>query len=66
MGSGVLIASLITGDLIDEYLLTIAPVVLGSGRRLFPEGVQTSLRLVECVTARTGTLIATYARDPAS
>jgi dihydrofolate reductase len=66
MGSGVLIATLIAADLIDEYLLTIAPVVLGTGRRLFPEDVQTSLRLLECVTARTGTLIATYARDPSS
>lgn len=62
MGSGVLIGSLMAADAIDEYLLMIHPLVLGAGRRLFPRGVQTSLRLVESVTTRTGVLIATYER----
>ena len=60
MGSGVLIGSLMDADLIDEYLLMIAPVVLGAGRRLFPRGAKASLRLVESSTTRGGVLIATY------
>jgi dihydrofolate reductase len=63
MGSGVLIGSLMAADLIDEYLLMIAPLVLGTGRRLFAGGTQASLRLVDCSTTRTGMLIATYERE---
>jgi dihydrofolate reductase len=63
MGSGVLIGALIAADLIDEYLLMIHPVVLGTGRRLFPGGTQASLRLVEGITSSTGVLIATYETD---
>jgi dihydrofolate reductase len=60
MGSGELIGSLMTTDLIDEYLLMIHPLVLGTGRRLFPDGVQLPLRLTSSVTSATGVLIATY------
>jgi dihydrofolate reductase len=45
MGSGELIASLMATDVIDEYLLMIHPLVLGRGRRIFPEEVDVSLRL---------------------
>jgi dihydrofolate reductase len=60
MGSGVLIGSLMAADLIDEYLLMIHPLVLGTGRRLFGGGAYASLRLVDSMTTRTGVLIATY------
>ena len=60
MGSGVLIGSLIASDLIDEYLISIAPLVLGTGRRMFPEGVRTSLRLTDSMTTSKGVIIATY------
>ena len=60
MGSGVLIGSLMAADLIDEYLLMIAPLVLGTGRRLFAGGTQASLRLIDSSTTKTGVLIAVY------
>ena len=60
MGSGELIASLMAADLIDEYLLMIHPLVLGSGRRLFPPNVHVALRLTDNVTTPTGVVIATY------
>jgi dihydrofolate reductase len=59
MGSGVLIASLMAADVIDEYLLMIAPLVLGTGRRLFAGGTRVPLRLVECVATSQGVVIAT-------
>jgi dihydrofolate reductase len=62
MGSRELIGSLMAADLIDEYLLMIHPLVLGSGRRLFPEGVHASLRLTDSITTPKGVLIATYER----
>ena len=62
MGSGVLIGSLMAANLIDEYLLMIHPLVLGTGRRLFPEGVQVPLRLAEGVITSTGVVIASYER----
>jgi dihydrofolate reductase len=62
MGSGELIQTLMRRGLIDEYMLLIHPLVLGSGRRLFTEGIEaTSLRLAGDVTASsTGVLIVTY------
>jgi dihydrofolate reductase len=60
MGSGMLIASLMAAQLIDEYLLMIHPLVLGAGQRLFPGGTQASLRLVDSMTTAKGVLIATY------
>lgn len=60
MGSGELIGSLMAADLIDEYVLIIHPLVLGTGRRLFPEEVHASLRLIDSVATTRGVLIATY------
>jgi dihydrofolate reductase len=61
LGSGELVQSLRRRDLVDEYILLIHPLVLGSGRRLFPDdGAAAALRLVDSVTTTTGVIIATY------
>jgi dihydrofolate reductase len=62
MGSGELVQTLLRHGLIDEYLLLIHPLVLGSGRRLFADGgPRADLRLLQSTTTSTGVLIATYA-----
>jgi dihydrofolate reductase len=63
LGSGELIQSLLPDDLIDAYVLQIHPVVLGSGLRLFAEGVpRSALKLSDSLTTTTGVVIATYER----
>jgi dihydrofolate reductase len=64
-GSGLLVQSLMQSpgrpDLIDEYILQIHPLVLGKGRRLFPDGSPPrNLNLASSVTTGTGVIIATY------
>ncbi|MDQ2888218.1 MAG: dihydrofolate reductase family protein, partial [Chloroflexota bacterium] len=61
LGSGVLIQSLMRHNLVDEYMLMIHPLVLGSGRRLFADdGTFAALHLVKTKTTSTGIIIATY------
>jgi dihydrofolate reductase len=61
LGSGELVRSLMHHHLVDEYVLMIHPLVLGSGRRLFADdGTFAALRLVKTKTTSTGVLIATY------
>ena len=61
MGSSVLAAQLIGHDLVDEYRLMVEPIVLGGGKRLFPDdGQSRRLQLVSTVTASTGVLICVY------
>lgn len=60
-GSGKLVQTLANLDLIDEYRLMVYPIVLGSGQRLFEEGIeQRKLKLVETQTFSTGTVVLTY------
>jgi dihydrofolate reductase len=63
MGSGVLIASLLPAGIIDEYLLMIHPLVLGTGHRMFDAGTRVSLRLADSRPTATGVLIARYVPD---
>jgi dihydrofolate reductase len=61
LGSGELVQSLMRRNLVDEYLLTIHPLVLGSGRRLFRDGgAFAALALVETTPTTTGVVIARY------
>jgi dihydrofolate reductase len=65
MGSSRLIESLLPHRLIDEFLLFVHPLVLGSGKRLFPSAEQpVALRLVNAVTSSTGVIVARY--EPAA
>jgi dihydrofolate reductase len=61
LGSGALLQSLMRRNLVDKYLLQIHPLVLGSGRRLFPDdGTLAALRLVDSQVTSTGVVIAMY------
>lgn len=61
LGSGRLVQSLMPHNLVDEYVLSIHPLILGTGRCLFPEGSPfAALKLVDTKIAGTGVVIATY------
>jgi dihydrofolate reductase len=65
MGSGALIRSLSPLGLIDEYMLSIHPLVLGTGHRLFADGfAPTRFDLVEATPTTTGVIVATYRSHP--
>ena len=60
-GSATLMASLAEHDLIDVYKVWVYPVILGSGKRLFPEGFsQQKLDLVGTKTLGSGVVVLTY------
>jgi dihydrofolate reductase len=61
MGSGQLIRSLLPLGLVDELLLMIHPIILGSGQRLYgPADDSRQLELVRSTTTSTGVLLVTY------
>jgi len=60
-GSGKLAQTLMQHNLVDEYDLWIHPVVLGSGKRLFGNGLSPiNLKLVDTKTTGSGIVILTY------
>jgi dihydrofolate reductase len=61
LGSGVLARYLLEHDLVDEWSLTIHPLLLGSGKRLFDEAAPlTKFELVGATPTSTGVIMATY------
>jgi len=60
-GSVSLVVTLLAESMVDELNLMIEPILLGGGKRIFPEdGIARPMRLVKCVTAGTGVQICTY------
>ena len=59
-GSSVLIHTLVQEDLVDEYSLHVYPLVLGGGKRLFPEEKRLNLKLVESQALPTGVVFQRY------
>jgi dihydrofolate reductase len=61
LGSGVLIGSLMKQNLVDEFILLFHPLVLGSGRRLFPDGGPgAEFSLTNVVGTTAGVVICSY------
>jgi dihydrofolate reductase len=61
-GSSVLAHTLIENDLVDEYMLHVYPLVLGEGKRLFPDGSDARLALIEASALPTGVVYMRYKR----
>ena len=59
-GSANFVQMLMQHDLIDEYRLLVYPVVLGRGKRLFKDGSQATLKLVETRAFSSGVVLLTY------
>jgi dihydrofolate reductase len=66
-GSASLVTALLAAGLVDELSLMIEPILLGGGKRIFPDdGTARPMQLVQCVTAGTGVHVCTYRPAPAA
>ena len=59
-GSATLVQTLMEHDLVDRYRLLVYPVVLGKGKRLFPEGIPATLKLLESQAFSSGVVAVVY------
>jgi dihydrofolate reductase len=63
MGSASLVRTLLAADLVDELSLMIEPIVLGGGKRIFPDDDQArAFELTSATTANTGVQVCRYQR----
>ena len=60
IGSGELVQTLIANDLVDSYRLMVYPVILGTGKKLFRDGAEANLKLVDSYATKGGVLILTF------
>ena len=61
-GSSVLHQTLAENDLVDEYRLHVYPLVLGTGKRLFPGGKRIDLKLIDAKPLPSGVVYQIYTR----
>jgi dihydrofolate reductase len=60
-GSATLVQSLMEAELIDEYRFLVHPIILGSGKRFFRDGMDTTkLNLVKTKTLDLGVVLHCY------
>ena len=63
-GSGDFVQALLAADLVDELRLLTFPITLGTGKRLWGEGVRpAAFRLTRSLVTPGGVVIAAYERD---
>src|SRR5688500_3733603 len=62
-GSSQLVHALLAHDLVDELHLLVYPLVLGSGKRVLPDGVHSTLSLLSATTYLSGVVGLHYARE---
>ena len=59
-GSSVLVHALAEADLVDEYHLLVFPIVLGTGKKVFPDGYTSGLKLIETKPFPSGVVLLNY------
>ncbi len=62
-GSATLVQTLMEHDLVDRYRLLVYPLVLGTGKRLFREGIPATLKLLESRAFSSGVVAVVYEPD---